>query len=169
MLRITDIKLPIDHDEPALKAAILKQLGVSAEALTGFSIFKRSVDARKKNAILYIYTVDIELRNEPTLLKRLKHQRQISPSPDIDYHFVARAPGDLKERPVIIGTGPCGIFTGLLLANQYANAPGTPGGSGVAANSIRNPTCSLAKGGRGRFRTVNFIVRSRIRVISAAR
>lgn len=118
MLRITDIKLPIDHDEPALKAAILKQLGVSAEALTGFSIFKRSVDARKKNAILYIYTVDIELRNEPTLLKRLKHQRQISPSPDIDYHFVARAPGDLKERPVIIGTGPCGIFTGLLLAQM---------------------------------------------------
>jgi uncharacterized FAD-dependent dehydrogenase len=118
MLRITDIKLPIDHDEHALQAAILKYLGVSAEALTGVSIFRRSVDARKKNAILYIYTVDVELRNEPTLLKRLKHERQVSPSPDLDYHFVARAPDDLNERPVVIGTGPCGILTGLLLAQM---------------------------------------------------
>ncbi len=118
MLRITDIKLPIDHEEGALKAEILKHLGVSAEALVSFSIFRRSVDARKKNAILYIYTVDVELKNEPTLLKRLKHERQVSPSPNLEYHYVARAPGDLKERPIVVGTGPCGIFTGLLLAQM---------------------------------------------------
>jgi len=118
MLRLTDIKLPIDHDGGALNAAILKRLGVSAEALVDVQIFKRSVDARKRDAILYIYTVDVELKNEPTLLKRIKHERGIAPSPDLDYHFVAHASKDLDERPVVIGCGPCGIFAGLLLAQM---------------------------------------------------
>jgi hypothetical protein len=118
MLRITDIKLPLNHDEHALKAEILKYLGVSAEAVTGYTIFRRSVDARKKNDIFYIYTVDVELKNEPTLLKRLKHERRISPTPDLEYQFVAHASNDLKDRPIVIGTGPCGIFTGLLLAQM---------------------------------------------------
>ncbi len=118
MLRITDIKLPLDHDDHALKAEILKYLGVSAEAISGYAIFRRSVDARKKNDIFYIYTVDVELKNEPTLLKRLKHERRVSPSPNLEYQFVARAPGDLNERPIVVGTGPCGIFTGLLLAQM---------------------------------------------------
>jgi len=118
MLRITDIKLPLDHDDHALKAEILKYLGVSAEAISGYTIFRRSVDARKKNDIFYIYTVDVELKNEPTLLKRLKHERRVSPSPNLEYQFVARAPGDLNERPIVVGTGPCGIFTGLLLAQM---------------------------------------------------
>ncbi len=118
MLRITDIKLPIDHGAEALRAEIVKHLGVGADALIGYSIFRRSVDARKKNAILYIYTVDVELKNESGLLKRLKRVRQISPSPDLEYHFVARAPDGLRERPVIVGTGPCGILAGLLLAQM---------------------------------------------------
>ncbi len=118
MLRITDIKLPLDHDDHALKAEILKYLGVSAEAISGYTIFRRSVDARKKNDIFHIYTVDVELKNEPTLLKRLKHERRVSPSPNLEYQFVARAPGDLNERPIVVGTGPCGIFTGLLLAQM---------------------------------------------------
>ncbi|HEY3325738.1 MAG TPA: NAD(P)/FAD-dependent oxidoreductase [Novimethylophilus sp.] len=118
MLRITDLKLPIAHQESALRAAILKRLGIAAEELTSYAIFKRSVDARKKDAILFIYSVDVEVKNEAALLKRLKSDKHIAPAPDMDYKFVARAPAGLKERPIVIGTGPCGMFAGLLLAQM---------------------------------------------------
>lgn len=120
MLRITELKLPIDHPDTALKTEILRRLKLSAEALASYSIFKRSVDARKKNAILFVYIIDVELTDgvnaEHALLKRL-NDTHLLPTPDTRYHIVAQAPAQF-ERPIIIGTGPCGLFAGLILAQM---------------------------------------------------
>ncbi|OGB27554.1 MAG: hypothetical protein A3I66_06670 [Burkholderiales bacterium RIFCSPLOWO2_02_FULL_57_36] len=118
MLRLTDVQLPLDHPDPAIKDAIIARLGISADDLLGYSIFRRSYDARKKTAIVLIYALDVETRNEAALLQRLKGDRYVAPSPDTSYKFVAKAPVSLAQRPVVIGTGPCGIFAGLILAQM---------------------------------------------------
>ena len=118
MLRINEIKLSLDHPPEALQAAILKRLGIPADDLLKVAIFKRSTDARKKDAILFIYSVDVEVKDEAALRKRLKGDKHILPSPDLEYRFVAHAPASLEERPVVIGMGPCGMFVGLILAQM---------------------------------------------------
>jgi uncharacterized FAD-dependent dehydrogenase len=118
MLRITDIQLPLEHPDNAIPAAILERLGIVASDLIGYHIFRRSSDARKKTAIIFIYTLDVEVKNEAEVLKRLSHDRRVGISPDTSYHFVTRAPAHLRTRPVIIGFGPCGIFAALILAQM---------------------------------------------------
>ena len=117
MLRLTELKLPLDHAEGALEAALLKRLGIAASELIGFSVFRRAVDARKKSAIALIYTLDVEVKNETALLKRLTGDRNVSVAPDMSYRFVTRAPPS-SPRPVVIGTGPCGLFAALVLAQM---------------------------------------------------
>jgi len=118
MLRLTEVQLPLDHPESAIRAAILARLAIADQDLIDFSIFKRSYDARKKAAISLIYTLDIEVNNEEQVLKRLQGNRHVGPTPDTSYHFVAQAPQGLTMRPVVIGSGPCGIFAGLILAQM---------------------------------------------------
>jgi uncharacterized FAD-dependent dehydrogenase len=117
MLRLTEVKLPLDHPEAAIRTAILKRLGIAAGDLSGFSIFRRAVDARKP-AIAFIYTLDVEVRNEAALLERLNGDRHVTRAPDTSYRFVAQAPASTSSRPIVIGTGPCGLFAGLLLAQM---------------------------------------------------
>ncbi|MCA1924808.1 MAG: NAD(P)/FAD-dependent oxidoreductase [Thiobacillus sp.] len=118
MLRLTELKLPLDHPPDALRAAILKRLELADDALIHFSIFKRSYDARKKHALLMVYAVDIEARNEAALLKKFRNDAQVKPSPDMRYRFVGQAPAALDERPLVVGFGPCGIFAALVLAQM---------------------------------------------------
>jgi uncharacterized FAD-dependent dehydrogenase len=121
MLRLNEVQLPLDHPDDALHAAILGRLGIAAEEMLGYTIFRRSYDARKKSAVILTYTVDVELKDEGALLKRLAGDRTVAPTPDTNYRFVAQAPGRLKSRPVVIGTGPCGLFAGLILAQMGFN------------------------------------------------
>lgn len=116
MLRLRELKLPIDHPEAALKAAIIKRLGVAEADLIRFSIFRRAVDSRNPSAILFVYTLEVELHQEAETLKRLKKDRNIDLAPDTSYRFVAHAPQNLDARPVVIGMGPAGLFAGLILA-----------------------------------------------------
>ncbi len=118
MLRLTEIKLPLEHPESALHEAILTRLGISADELLRYQVFKRSPDARRKSAIQFIYSVDVELADEAGVLARLAGQPHISRTPDMAYRFVAQAPTDLQERPVVVGFGPCGILAALLLAQM---------------------------------------------------
>lgn len=119
MLRITELKLPLDHADEALREAIVQRLGITDEQLLGFTLFKRSYDARKKNSeLLFIYTIDLEASNEAELLRKFADDRNIGPAPDVTYKFVGQAPADLQERPIVVGFGPCGIFAGLLLAQM---------------------------------------------------
>ncbi|MCC6912431.1 MAG: NAD(P)/FAD-dependent oxidoreductase [Rhodospirillaceae bacterium] len=118
MLRLTEIKLPLDHPESALKAAVLKRLRVSAPELVSFTVFRRGYDARKVGAISLIYTVDAEVKNEAAVLRRAASEKGIAPSPDTSYKLVAKAPANLETRPVVIGTGPCGLFAAFILAEM---------------------------------------------------
>jgi uncharacterized FAD-dependent dehydrogenase len=118
MLRLTDLQLPLDHPESAIKAIILNKLAIDESDLLGFSIFKRSYDARKKSAIALIYTVDAEVNNETALLQRFANSPHIGITPDTSYRFVTHAETDNFKRPVVIGFGPCGLFAALILAQM---------------------------------------------------
>jgi hypothetical protein len=118
MLRLTEIKLPLDHPPEALRAAILQRLGIRDQDLLGVDIFKRAYDARKKHALLLVFTVDVEVADEAALLKRFRKDSHVGPAPDMEYRFVGRAPEHLDERPVVVGFGPCGIFAALVLAQM---------------------------------------------------
>lgn len=118
MLRLTELRLPLDHPEAALRAAILQRLGIKDSELLGFTIFRRGYDARKPAAITLVYTLDLEVRDEARLLRRHAGDQHLNPAPDTRYRFVARAPEAGLKRPVVIGTGPCGIIAGLVLAQM---------------------------------------------------
>jgi uncharacterized FAD-dependent dehydrogenase len=118
MLRLTDIKLDLDHVEGEIKAAVLKRLDLKPQDLLCYKVYRRAVDARKRSAIALTYTLDIEVRNEAALLQRFARDRNIAPAPDEGYRFKARAPSAPASRPVVIGTGPCGLFAGLVLAQM---------------------------------------------------
>jgi len=118
MLRLTEVKLPLDHAEGELKAAILRRLGMGTDRLRGFSIFRRGFDARKPARILFVYTLDVDVENEAAILAKFRNDPHVKPAPDTSYHFVAQAPEGFSRRPVVIGTGPCGLFAGLILAQM---------------------------------------------------
>ena len=127
MIRITEVKLPIEqadtlkHQDDQIKAAILKRLEIPAFDLIQFSIFKRGLDARKSHAILYVYSLDVEVKNEAKLLAKFKKDPHVKPAPDTSYHFVANTEHAPKLRPIIVGFGPAGIFAALILAQSGFN------------------------------------------------
>ncbi len=122
MLRITEIKLPLDHPPEQIKAAILQKLQIAPERLLSYSVFKRSYDARKRDDIVLVYIVDVEVDVETPqgqlLLQRLTADPHLMITPDMSYRLVAKAPPGLAMRPIVIGTGPCGLFAGLMLAQM---------------------------------------------------
>ncbi len=127
MLRLTEIKLPLDHAEEELRSAILKRLQIGDSDLLRVEIFKRSYDARKKGNIVLVYVVDVDVKNDRSLLKRFKKNPHISETPDMNYRPVIKNQNDtnssldrngIDDRPIVIGMGPCGIFAALLLAQM---------------------------------------------------
>lgn len=118
MLRITQIKLPLDHNDSALRTAILKALRIKGEELVDYVIFRRGYDARKGKDIELIYTVDVTLVDEDAVLSKQKRNPEVRKAPDMTYRAVAKAPSVIKERPIVIGMGPCGLFAALTLAEM---------------------------------------------------
>ena len=118
MLRLTDIKLPLNHQTDAIEQAILKKLAITKNELVDFSVYKRGYDARKKNNILLIYTLDISTTNDEELRDKFSKDPHVKQTPNMEYNFVATAPENFKQRPVVIGMGPCGLFVGLVLAQM---------------------------------------------------
>ncbi|MBE3786810.1 NAD(P)/FAD-dependent oxidoreductase [Vibrio parahaemolyticus] len=122
MIRINEIKLPLDHEEGALLDAITKKLGIPAEKVISFNVFRRGYDARKKTNIHLIYTLDIIVEGDETaLLAKFANDPHVRQTPDMEYKFVVKAPENLTERPIVIGFGPCGLFAGLVLAQMGFN------------------------------------------------
>jgi len=118
MLRLTEIRLPLDHSPDDLRSTILNRFQIKAETLLDFTVARRGYDARKRNAIVVVYTLDVEVADEAKLLQKFSNDHHVKPTPDTEYKFVTQAPENLKTRPVIIGTGPCGFMAGLLLAQM---------------------------------------------------
>ncbi|OEF94065.1 NAD(P)/FAD-dependent oxidoreductase [Vibrio splendidus] len=121
MIRLTEIKLPLDHEESAIQDAIEAKLGINSDQVLSFNIFKRGYDARKKSKILLIYTLDALVENEAELLEQFISDPHVKVTPDMEYKFVAKAVENQTERPVVIGFGPCGLFAGLVLAQMGFN------------------------------------------------
>lgn len=118
MLRIAELRLPLDHSEEELRGAVLRKLRLRPRDLVGFSVFRRSSDARQRGAIQLIYQLDVETRCDEAILARLGAAGRVAPSPDTTYRPPGRVPGHPKLRPVVIGLGPCGLLAGLLLAEM---------------------------------------------------
>jgi hypothetical protein len=132
MLRISEVKLPLDHTDADLSQAILETLSISAEDLLSFSIFKRSYDARKKSQILLIYQLDVTLTETAEKVVTAASPNlpragtivgtRVGASPDTSYKFAAQVtesfPDANQQRPIIIGFGPCGILAALILAQM---------------------------------------------------
>jgi uncharacterized FAD-dependent dehydrogenase len=119
MIRLTELKLPLDHAPDALALLMAQTLGVGIDQLGPHTIFKRSFDARKA-ALVQVYIVDLDLAPEleAALLARFAGHPHIQPAPDMHYQPVARAPSGGGPRPVVVGFGPCGIFAALILAQS---------------------------------------------------
>jgi hypothetical protein len=121
MIRLTSLQLPLDHHEDALLPAIAARLGIEVSAITGWSLFKRSYDARKRDAIKLVYTVDVETPLEAEVLKRRAKDETVRPTPDMTYRSPVTAPSAGSAgavRPVVIGAGPCGLLAGIVLAEM---------------------------------------------------
>ncbi|KPF58675.1 hypothetical protein D621_05240 [beta proteobacterium AAP51] len=130
MLRITELRLPLNHAEAELRAAVLSRLGIASSALKAFTVFRRAWDARKKSAIVLSYTVDCEVDGEAAVLARFQGDAHVRVAPDTRYKLVGHAQDTLRThapadfaapaapRPLVIGFGPCGIFAALILAQM---------------------------------------------------
>jgi len=119
MLRITELKLPLNHAEEALPAAIRNRLRITPRDLVRYTVARRAHDARDKMDIQLVYSIDVTVKNEAAVLARFRRDRHVNPTPDTGYRFVARAPADYRgPRPIVVGAGPCGLFAGLILAQM---------------------------------------------------
>ena len=120
-IRITELRLPLDHDADELLPAVAARLGISLDDVIEFTLFKRSYDARGKSTQIFLsYTVDVVVPHPEAVLQKHLNDKNIGATPDTSYHFVGHA-NDLsnaKKRPVVIGFGPCGIFAALILAQM---------------------------------------------------
>ena len=118
MIRLTNIQLPLDHDDQAIANAVVARLSIKADDLVSYHVHRRGYDARKKANIVLIYTLDVEAKNNEVLLEKFSDDQLVKATPDMSYQFVAQAPVNLHERPVVIGFGPCGLLAGLVLAQM---------------------------------------------------
>jgi hypothetical protein len=117
MIRVEELRLPLDHDAPALKAALLKRLAIKDADLVSFKIFKRAADSRKKSDIRLVYIIDAAIRDEASILKRFEKDPHVGRTPDMTFRLAARAP-EGADRPIVVGFGPCGLFAALILAEM---------------------------------------------------
>jgi hypothetical protein len=120
MIRVTELRLPIEHSDSMLRGAIAARLGIADDALHSVTVFRRGHDARKKARIVAVCTIDCEVDDEREVLARHRGDQHVRETPDTRYRPLAHAPTDLaasgRPRPIVVGFGPCGIFAALILA-----------------------------------------------------
>ena len=120
MLRVRQIKIEVTKNNVEnIKSELAKKLKVKEDYINEFYIRKQSLDARNKNEIYYVYEVDVDIKDERKVLNKIK-SNDILKSPDLNYKFNITGKNKLKNRPIIVGSGPAGLFAAYLLAeNNY--------------------------------------------------
>lgn len=119
MIRLSNLTLPLDHPPEALEAAVCARLGIAPADLLRCTLARRGNDARKRGAILLVYSVDVAVHDEAAVLAAHAEDPQVRPTPDTAYHPPAQAPAGWNgQRPVVIGAGPCGLLAALMLAEM---------------------------------------------------
>ncbi len=122
MLRLSEVRLPLDHGPEDLEQAILRRLRIPPERLLSHRLIKRSIDARRRERIQLIYSLDVKVRGESAVLRKHRADQRLRVAPDTRYRPVAKAPEGFglegTTRPVVVGAGPCGYFAALLLAQM---------------------------------------------------
>ena len=122
MLRLSELRLPLEHGSNDLREAVLRRLRIPPDQLLEQRLVKRSIDARRRDRIQVIYSVDVAVRSEAAVLRRHRGNPRIRTAPDTRYRMVAKAtpafPVSPEQRPVVVGAGPCGYFAALLLAQM---------------------------------------------------
>lgn len=116
MIRISEVKLPLGKEESILPKKAARILGIPTGKIQDWRIFKKSLDARKKDNIHYVYVLDVQVENEEQLLITNKN-KQVSKTPDLQYKF-PEGQCTMIQRPVVVGFGPAGMFAALLLAQM---------------------------------------------------
>jgi uncharacterized FAD-dependent dehydrogenase len=123
MLRLAEVRLPLDHTPEQLDAAVCAKLELSTHQVPTYTVFKRGYDARKRGAIVLVYTLDVDVPHDSAVLARFSNDRHVLPTPNMRYApQLAPNPNRSHLRPIVIGLGPCGLFAGLILA-QLGFAP----------------------------------------------
>ncbi|WP_170075047.1 NAD(P)/FAD-dependent oxidoreductase [Paraclostridium dentum] len=120
MLRVSNIKLDINESLDNIKPMLLKKLKISEKELLNYKIYKESIDARRKGKIDFVYTVDVEIKHENNILKKSKIKDVVEVK-EKSYTDVQSGIEKLKNRPVVIGSGPAGLFAALVLAQRGYN------------------------------------------------
>ena len=116
MLRINQLKLPVTHTQEQLEKKLIKTLKINRNDMKQYRIRKRSLDARKKPELCYVYSIDLELKHEERILKQLKGRAvKVTEEP---YRVPERGSEELHDRPVIVGSGPAGLFCAYILARE---------------------------------------------------
>lgn len=118
MLRLSNIKLPLEHTTSDLRSAIITKLEINDSELLSYTVYKRSYDARHKKNIFFIYSLDVDTSKNTQILEQFSEDTHVKTRPDDRYRFVAQAPENISERPLVVGLGPCGLFAGLILAQM---------------------------------------------------
>ncbi|MBS3900124.1 MAG: NAD(P)/FAD-dependent oxidoreductase [Dethiobacter sp.] len=115
MIRVYEVKLAAEEDLGRLREKIAKKLNISPLQILDYRVFKESIDARKKNEIFFVYIVDVQVKDEAKVLRRI---RGLQRTPYTSYQEAKHGDKILHHRPIVIGTGPAGLFAGLLLAQK---------------------------------------------------
>ena len=118
MIRLTQFKLPADHTPDAMKKKAAKMLKISPDAIRRVHIRKQSLDARKKAELFYSYTIDVEVNGSEQSIVHKAKSPDVSIAKEKKYQFPQSGEETMQHRPVIIGSGPAGLFCGLMLARH---------------------------------------------------
>lgn len=117
MIRIHELRLPVDTTDRDIGRAVARRLGLGAVDIVAWKVWRQSIDARRRGSVMLCFTVDVEVRDEARV-KGLGSDPGVQTTPDARYLQVPEGQQPLPGRPVVVGTGPAGLFAGLLLARR---------------------------------------------------